>query len=125
MSYLNIKRSTGVDNISDKHLKSCSNSFSHAVSGLVTLSFATNTFPSSLKEAQVLPLFKKKDPLKKENYVPVSVLHTTSKVYERTVHDQLTEHCDIFLILTCCFQERFWMPDYSAASPAGLASGLG
>ena len=90
------KKSTGVDDISAKLLKSCSNSFTHAVSGLVNLSFATSTFPSSLKEAQVLPLFRKKDPLKKENHRPVIVLPTTSKVYERTIHDQLTEHCDIF-----------------------------
>ena len=95
------------------------------VSGLVNLSFATSTFPSSLKEAQVLPIFKKKDPLKKENYRPVSVLPSTSKVYERTKHDQLTEHCDNFLIFTWLLSGKFWMPDYSAASPGGLASCLG
>ena len=89
---LTIKKSAGVDNISAKLLKSCS----HDVSGLVNIFFATSTFPSSLKEAQVLPPFKKKETLKKENYRLVSVLPTTSKVYERTIHDQLTEHCDEF-----------------------------
>ena len=60
-SKLNVKKSTGVDNISAKLLKACAPSLSHAVSSLINLSFAKGIFPSRLKNAQVIPLHKKKD----------------------------------------------------------------
>ena len=39
-----------------------------------------------------MPLFKKKDPLNKENFRPVSLLPVISKIYERNMHDQLSDH---------------------------------
>ena len=93
-SKLNVKKSTGVDNISAKLLKACAPSLSHAVSSLINLSFAKGIFPSRLKNAQVIPLYKKKDSLNKENYRPVSILPTTSKIFERVIHEQLSEYLD-------------------------------
>ena len=46
ISKLNVKNSTGVDNISAKILKACAPIFSHAVSSLINLSFAKGIFPS-------------------------------------------------------------------------------
>ena len=60
ISRFNVKKSTGVDNISAKILKACAPSFSHTVSSLINLSFAKGTFPRRLKKAQVIPLYKKK-----------------------------------------------------------------
>ena len=37
-------------------------------------SFVANKFPDELKESEVIPLYKKLDPLQKENYRPVSLL---------------------------------------------------
>ena len=37
---------------------------------------------------------KKKDPLNKENYRPVSILQTISKIFERSMHDQLSSFMD-------------------------------
>ena len=51
-----------------------------------------------MKKAQVLLLFKKTDPLNKENYMPVSVLPTISKVFERSMHDQLSSFMTNILI---------------------------
>ena len=83
-----------MDSISAKILKACAPSFSHAVSSLIKMSFAKGTFPSRLKKAQVIPLYKKKDSLNKENYRPVSILPTTSKIHERVIHEQLSEYLD-------------------------------
>ena len=93
-SKLNVKKSTGVDNISAKLLKACAPSLSHAVSSLINLAFAKGIFPSRLKNAQVIPLYKEKDSLNKENYRPVSILPTTSKIFERVIHEQLSEYLD-------------------------------
>ena len=45
------------------------------------------TFPSELKKADVIPVFKKKDRNNVENYRPVSILPNLSKVYERCLYD--------------------------------------
>jgi len=62
----------------------------------------TDSFPYSLKEANITPLFKKNDPLEKSNYRPVSVLPLLSKVYERLLYNQLSDHADTFLNNVLC-----------------------
>ena len=108
ISNLNIKKATGVDNISAKILKSCAPSISHTVSSLINKTFETSNFPHSLKVGQVLPLHKKKDPLNKENYRPVSILNTTFKIYERAMHDQLAEYFEaVFNPFLAAFRKGF------------------
>ena len=45
-----------------------------------------------MKKAQVVPIHKKNSILDKGNYRPVSVLPTISKIYERAINVQLSEH---------------------------------
>ena len=40
-------------------------------------------FQLQLKYADITPCFKKDDPTNKENYRPISILPTLSKVFER------------------------------------------
>ena len=49
-------------------------------------------FPENLKLADVKPIFKKKDPLDKANYRPVSVLPPVSKICKRLMQKQINEH---------------------------------
>ena len=42
-----------------------------------------------MKHSEVIPLFKKEDPLKKEKYRPVSLLSHLSKVFERSIYKQI------------------------------------
>ena len=51
-------------------------------------------FPDKLKNSKVIPLYKKEDPLKKENYQPVSLLPHVSKVSERVIYKQINSHMD-------------------------------
>ena len=92
ISNLDPKKATGVDNISAKILKSCVSSVSGTISNLINATYESSKFPSGLKGAQVVPLFKKKDPLNKENFRPVSLLPVISKIYERSMHEQLSDH---------------------------------
>ena len=87
------KKSTGVD-ISGKIIKSCTSSIQGTVANLINITFHKCQFPASSKGAQVVPLHKKNDPLDKENYRPVSILPIISKVYERAMHNQLSEFFD-------------------------------
>ena len=51
--------------------------------------FDKNTFPDNLKKADVSPVFKIGDSHTKENFRPISVLPTLSKVFEKLMHSQL------------------------------------
>ena len=52
-------------------------------------SLFSSYFPSNLKNADITPVFKKKDRENVENYRPVSILPVLSKVYERCMYDQM------------------------------------
>ena len=59
-----------------------------------------------LKQANVTSIFKKDDPLDKENYRPVSILPLLSKVFEKLIYKQLSNYIEIFLIsILCGFQK--------------------
>ena len=47
------------------------------------------TFPSELKNAFVILVFKKKYRKNVENYHPVKILPKLSKIYERCLYDQM------------------------------------
>ena len=94
ISNFNIKKSTGVDKISAKIFKACVSTAIGTISNLINTTYNFEKFPLRLKQAQVLPLFKKKDSLNKENYRPVSILPIISKFFERKMHDQLSEYLD-------------------------------
>ena len=108
LSKIDPKTSTGVDNISAKIIKSCTSSIQGTVANLINITFRKCQFPASLKGAQVVPLHKKNDPLDKENYRPVSILPIISKVYERAMHNQLSEFFDnIFHPYLAAFRKGF------------------
>ena len=54
----------------------------------------TNCFPDKLKQAEVLPIYKKLEPLEKENYRPVSLLPHISKVFERIICKQINTYME-------------------------------
>ena len=56
-----------------------------------------NDFSDGGKIASVRPIFKKKLRHELENYRPVSILNTFSKIYERYIHNSLTPFVDNFL----------------------------
>ena len=63
-------------------------------------------FPDSLKLSNIVPVHKKKDPTDKCNYRPVSILPLLSKVFEKTMYDQLYIYMNNFLNeLLCGFRK--------------------
>ena len=56
---------------------------------LINTNLENNSFPDSLKLADVNPVHKKDVRINPENYRPISVLTSTSKVFERVLHDQI------------------------------------
>jgi len=64
ISKIDVKKATGVDNVSAKLLKAGTPVLIHHILNLINCSIISSVFPDSLKLAQVAPLFKKLDPLR-------------------------------------------------------------
>ena len=59
------------------------------LANLINSSFSKGLFPKILKQAKVIPIFKKGDQQDCNNYRPVSFLSNISKIIEKLVHRQL------------------------------------
>lgn len=84
------KSSTGIDGISNNVLKFIKNEILHPLTLIINQSIENGIFPDKLKVAKVVPVYKKNDSTMLENYRPISVLPSLSKVFERVMHTQLT-----------------------------------
>ena len=63
----------------------------------VNCTIKTSNFPSCLMLADITPLHKKGRKDNKENYRPVSILPTLSKIFERILFEQISGFFDNFL----------------------------
>lgn len=86
------KNSAGHDSISINMLKKISPLIVKPLSLIINQSLTTGIFPHKLKIAKVIPLYKKNDKTMLDNYRPISLLPSISKVFERIVYNQLYEY---------------------------------
>ena len=94
---LNPKRATSPDLIPPKVVKIAGPEISKSITDMINKSIDGGIFPDCSKMAEVIPVYKKADSLKKENYRPVSILPCLSKIFERVMADQLNTYFkDIF-----------------------------
>ena len=76
-------------NISVPLLKILKTHISPLISSLINDSFLCGIFPSKLKWAKAIPVFKKGSRQDKDNYRLISVLSTFSKIFEKAVFKRL------------------------------------
>lgn len=86
---LNNKKSSGPDGIPVFLLKCCAETFAVPLCQLVNKSFETGIFPRELKLSKIIPVFKKGDPKNVQNYRPISLSNTLSKIFELCFLDRL------------------------------------
>ena len=86
---LNPNKSTGLDGIGPRILKLCGDSITTPIAFIINKSISDGTFPDSLKCASVIPLHKNQSRNDPNNYRPISILPTLSKIYERHIADQI------------------------------------
>ena len=97
LSKLNTKKATGYDRLSAKVIRTAGPEISAPLSGIVNDVFDQSKFPTQAKAAEVGPIHKKDSELDKNNYRPVSVLTTLSKVIEICISQQLSEFYEAVL----------------------------
>ena len=86
LKLLDPTKAVGHDHISPRLLKEGKNELALPLCALFNLSLQQKVFPTDWKKANVVPVFKKDDPQKVNNYRPISLLSVVSKVFERCVY---------------------------------------
>ena len=82
-------KATGLDGLPSKFVKDAAPIIVGPFTHIVNLSLIHGMVPDELKNARVVPLFKKNDRLSVGNYRPVSILNVFSKILEKVVFDQV------------------------------------
>ncbi len=77
-----INKATGYDHMPPKMVTMCSNE----------LSVRLIELPDEMKNAEIAPIFKKRDDMNKENYRSISILAVFSNVFESIIAKQLMKH---------------------------------
>jgi hypothetical protein len=93
------KSSTDLDGLSIKILKQIIDRISVPLVHIFNLSFDTGVFPEKLKESRIVPIFKTGDPKSCDNYRPISLVNTISKLLEKIVSIKLTNHLQLNKLL--------------------------
>lgn len=86
---LDINKSAGPDNIPPVFIRGCADVLVYPLKILFEKSLSEGVFPQKWKEANVVPVHKKSSKSKIENYRPISILNTFSKIFEKIVYDQI------------------------------------
>ena len=106
VSHLNNKKSSGFDNINNVIVKGIIPVIVDPLVHIFNLSFLNGEVPNVMKIAKVIPLFKKGDIQDVNNYRPISLLSSLSKVLEKLIHKRTLNFLKDQNIL-CDFQFGF------------------
>ena len=100
---LNPQKIAGFDAIPSKIIKDSVTVLTSPLTNLCNTSVVESLFLSDLKYANVTPLYKKDDSTNKENYRPISILPSISKILERLMFQQIT-----FVYIEVTFSLSMW-----------------
>ena len=91
---LNTNKPTTFNNIPVKVIVDTIDICAPLISSIYNDSIETKIFPGPLKLADITPVHKKDETTSKENYRPVSILPSISKIFERNMFDQISTYID-------------------------------
>ena len=92
ISTLKLSNSCGYDEVPSKLLKLCSFYISSPLNYIRNWALFTGVFPDRLKYAIIRPLFKKGNKDDINNYSPISILTSFSKILEKVMQARLLKH---------------------------------
>ena len=86
-------KAPGPDGISGHVLKNCCTTLGLPLAMLFNLSYRTGQIPQEWKNANVVPIHKKKDKSNVENYRPISLTSLIMKIFEKCVRTKIFDIC--------------------------------
>jgi hypothetical protein len=89
------KSSSDIDGLSTKLLKNIAIEISQPLSHIFNLSISTGIFPDRFKTSRTVPIFKTGNSEMCDNYRPISLLSSLSKILEKLISIQLTNHLEL------------------------------
>ena len=91
----NFKNKSTLDiRISSLKIANTSIKFADTLAKIIDKSFTEGVFPEQLKSARVVPIHKEGSRTDVENYRPISLLASISKVYEKLMHSRIINFLD-------------------------------
>ena len=100
------KKATGPDGIPGSLLKICAEQLSEVFTVLFQASLTRGIVPDDWLHANIIPVFKKGDRAKAENYRPISLTSIACKLLEHIIHSSIMDFLDDNSILSD-FQHGF------------------
>ena len=91
ISSLNIKKAVGPDGISSKILHILKSVISPVLSNIINKSMQLGIFPDKLKIAKIIPLHKGGKIDEINNYRPISILFSLSKIFEKVINKRFID----------------------------------
>ena len=86
--------SSGSDDISGKILQICAPIIAYPLLIIFNQCFVAGIFPACLKISKIIPLHKSNDPTLVNNYRPISLLSSISKLFEKIIYQRLYNFFD-------------------------------
>ncbi len=96
---INVSKATGPDGVPGRLLKEVAGEIAPVLASLFQQALDTSQNPLDWKKANVMPVFKKGNRAKPENYRPVSLTAICSKLLEHIVVSNILDHLDAHDIL--------------------------
>ena len=113
---LNKNKASQKSNIPIRIIKDNVHIFADFLCETVNCTIKTSNFPSCLKLADITPLHKKGRKDNKENYRPVSILPTLSKIFETILFEQISGFFDNFISEKQCGFRKGYSTQYCLVS---------
>jgi hypothetical protein len=86
------KNSNDAQGVSTKMIKYIGNEISIPLAHIFNLSLSMGVFPSKLKLCRVVPILKSGNNMECDNYRPISLISSISKILEKIVADKLVTY---------------------------------
>ena len=107
---IDLKKATTKNTIPPKILKIICNTSAETFHNLFSQFLITGNFPDNLKIADITSVFKKKDPLNKENCRPVNVFPSISDIFEKLMQNKINGYINNFLFpYSCGYRKGSWV----------------
>ena len=113
MLNLNTKVSCPSGSVSSSILKDNVDTSSEYLLNIINFGILNSKFEDGMKSADSTPIFKRDEPIYKENYRPISCLSAGSKIFERILHRHIPSYIGTYIRPYLCGYRKGYCAQYA------------